>query len=773
MYKGRSIPTYNNIRKEKCLLMIYVIFHSFITTSWITSIVIMFVILFRKVFGTYMGTKLRQILWGIILLRLLFPVLPESSMSLMNWIPTPQQIIQSVAEGIADNSIGQSNHNEETEQIQSEEAEFQIEQNQPVFLMNRSFNDKNVAGGKEAISSFVSLSLEEMLFFIWATGVVLFLGIGITSIMIFQRTNYKTEQDVSPQILEEFLNCKRILKIKKNILLRQLPKIKSPIITGVFKPKIYLPQELIEHIGPEQRISILLHELLHWKRKDTIWNFVLFLVISLHWFNPLVWLASQKMKEDWEMSCDVAVLEVLGEDEVISYGNTILQVAQFQNGRLKGFLYQTAFYGNKKQIKRRILMINKFHIGMANKITSIALIACIGLGIVTLTDATSYADRAKLNENNVKTTTNRFDPYATPSKFQLYDPSYQYFDELEQFCRYADFSFQIPNNLPKIFEVNDYRIHRDEKNKSVIEVNYWYNTMNGAMVEEAEEEHFQLKISENNLLETMIPNLTEEEKKESRFTYHHEIKHKVFAGISGTQLTITRKDKEGYPSGGNNESIEEQTEHFIWKKDGVWYAMEYLTEVKLKEKSYYSLYLSDKEVESVIASFTDPKEITHPGYSLQKEMPSFAVYDENDLKRVSRDWGFSPKLPMELPGLKAKSANMSDVLFNDDEYGIFSVRYVSSKNPSSKYIAEYEQATLPAEYNSLEKLYQEQQKRELKSAETACILQIIKGEKVYALEEKNKTTQRMHYYWKNGSLSINGQLGDHIEVLKILIRNTK
>jgi|GEM_PF-5728476 len=66
-------------------------------------------------------------------------------------------------------------------------------------------------------------------------------------------------------------------------------------------------------------------------------------------------------------------------------------------------------------------------------------------------------------------------------------------------------------------------------------------------------------------------------------------------------------------------------------------------------------------------------------------------------------------------------------------------------------------------------MYQEQQKRGLKSNETAFILQTIQGKKVYAVEEKDKNTQTMYYFWDNGSFSMDGKLGDHTEILNILL----
>lgn len=754
--------------------MISILFISVLTTSWLVTVVILFVLLLRKVMGAKMGTKFRQVLWGIILLRLLLPVVPESPMSIMNWLPSPQQLTQKVVSEIKGDAISYSSQNQEDSQIQKQILQEKV-QTKPMFSKLHNFiPGDNVEVQGEIVRYSTSSPIIKILVIAWGIGAFLFLGFCTFTLVKFHRTNSKKEQDVKPELIEELLNSKQLLKLKKNISLKQLPGLNSPLLTGIFYPKIYVPEELMSRTSTEERVNILLHELVHWKRRDILWNFILLFALSIHWFNPIIWIASQKMKEDREMSCDAAVLAVLGEDKAISYGNVILQVVKFQNGRLKGLLYQTAFFGNKNQTKRRIMMINKYRFGKSNKITITALLLCIILSGATLTDATSYATKNEAEDiNNKVTTFDSANPNATPAKFQLYDPSYQYFDELESFYRYTDFPFQLPNYLPKPFEVNDYRIHREEeqKNKSIIDIDYWYNTMGGAMVEGAVEEHFRLSISEDNLLEKMVPKLTEKQKKESHFTYHYETKPKTVAGVSGIQLTDWRKHKEGYSLEEDNHYQGERTEYFIWQKDNVWYAMEYLCEMTAENKSYYLLNLSSQEVERVISSFTDPTKITHSGYYKKHEMPSFAVYDQYDLKRITKDWGISPKLPMELPGLKASSASMRHVFYDNKEFGVFHIKYVSNKNPSGNSIAEYEQATLPAEYNNVEKMYQEQQKKTLKANESAFILQRIQGKKVYALEEKNKTTQRVHYYWDNGFFSIDGKLGEHTEILKILLNN--
>lgn len=102
----------------------------------------------------------------------------------------------------------------------------------------------------------------------------------------------------------------------------QSERVRSPFILGFVRPKIYLPFGLTE----EQQCYVLAHERHHIRRLDHIVRPVAFLILAVHWFNPLVWLAYYLMARDMEMSCDE---KVLGGEENIrkAYSVTLLSFA--------------------------------------------------------------------------------------------------------------------------------------------------------------------------------------------------------------------------------------------------------------------------------------------------------------------------------------------------------------------------------------------------------------------------------------------------------------
>jgi len=100
-------------------------------------------------------------------------------------------------------------------------------------------------------------------------------------------------------------------------------KIRSPFILGFINPRIYIPFGLEK----QKQAYILQHERFHLHRKDYLIKLSSFWVLSIHWFNPLVWLAFILMTKDMEMSCDEKVLSETGTDIVHDYSTSLLAFA--------------------------------------------------------------------------------------------------------------------------------------------------------------------------------------------------------------------------------------------------------------------------------------------------------------------------------------------------------------------------------------------------------------------------------------------------------------
>ena len=198
---------------------------------------------------------------------------------------------------------------------------------------------------------------------------------------------YRIEQSALPlqnqRVKKLYESCQKELHITQNIPIFSTAFLKSPIMVGMLRPRIYIPIHLIsdllaeeeKHACSKERYSVndkpdvrskqcfhetdirymLLHELQHYKHKDAFFNCLMNLALIVYWFNPVVWYVLKEVKADREIACDTFVLQMLDAGDYVHYGNTLLNFAQ----KVSNFPFSLAagIGGNQKQIKKRILNI--------------------------------------------------------------------------------------------------------------------------------------------------------------------------------------------------------------------------------------------------------------------------------------------------------------------------------------------------------------------------------------------------------------------------------
>ena len=96
--------------------------------------------------------------------------------------------------------------------------------------------------------------------------------------------------------------------------------IGSPFILGIFRPRIYLPSDLNE----ADRVYVLAHETAHLKCGDHIWKPLGFLLLSVYWFHPLLWVSYSLLCRDIELACDERVIKELGTESRKSYSTALI-----------------------------------------------------------------------------------------------------------------------------------------------------------------------------------------------------------------------------------------------------------------------------------------------------------------------------------------------------------------------------------------------------------------------------------------------------------------
>lgn len=99
--------------------------------------------------------------------------------------------------------------------------------------------------------------------------------------------------------------------------------IRTPFVLGIINPKIYLPSDM----NPENQSYVLEHEAAHLRHRDHWWKPLGFLLLSIYWFHPIVWVAYILFCRDLEMACDERAIAGMGEGERKAYSYALLSCA--------------------------------------------------------------------------------------------------------------------------------------------------------------------------------------------------------------------------------------------------------------------------------------------------------------------------------------------------------------------------------------------------------------------------------------------------------------
>lgn len=217
---------------------------------------------------------------------------------------------------------------------------------------------------------------------IWLAGVLAMLALIIRSSLRLRvlRKSALPIQNAKIDIL--YHRCLEEAGIHKAIPVYHTAFLRSPVMAGLLRPCIFLPDHLTrEYREPELRY-MLLHELQHYKHKDILAGYLMNLTEIVYWFNPVVRYMLKEMRIDREIACDSSVLKLLKTEDYEAYGNTLINYAEKLS--LCSFSFAAGLGGSMKQMKRRILNIASYEKPTFRKklsgMTAFALIAVLLLG---------------------------------------------------------------------------------------------------------------------------------------------------------------------------------------------------------------------------------------------------------------------------------------------------------------------------------------------------------------------------------------------------------
>lgn len=258
------------------------------------------------------------VLWGVVALRLICPISIESNVSLVPDRLATGQIITNVGnEYIGDVDI-----------IYESNAGYNnaIEAGRQPIYSNDGYYVVTEKDSLEAPKT-IGETVYPILSWIWVSGVLLMFAYTAVSYFLLRK-----KMEEATQLRDNIWQCEQV---------------DSPFVLGFIKPRIYLPYAITD----SDMGNVIAHEQAHIQRKDHWWKPIGFLLLSIHWFNPVLWLAYILLCRDIEAACDEKVIKHMEKDEMRAYSTALLHCSVHRR-RIAACPLAFGETGVKERIKR-------------------------------------------------------------------------------------------------------------------------------------------------------------------------------------------------------------------------------------------------------------------------------------------------------------------------------------------------------------------------------------------------------------------------------------
>ena len=304
---------------------------------------------------------------------------------------------------------------------------------QTTFLSGNGYNLDKINDFAVSVSTQIPTFIHTLLVFFWSIGIFIMFFLLYRSVRQVNALHSSALPLQNEELNALYIECLNEVNSKHTIPIYSTAFLKSPVLAGFLHPRIYLPIHLISDFNAGTISStdiryMLLHELQHYKHKDILIGYLINTVNVFYWFNPLIWYFLKRIRQERELACDSAVLQLLKETEYKSYGNTLINFAE--TIALSPFPLTMGISGNIKQLKGRILNIASFHQPTFKQkirgyliciFVSTIIIGCIPILSVYASDQTGYHfDTTEKNITQLNLSSN-FGDYT--GSFVLYDQS--------------------------------------------------------------------------------------------------------------------------------------------------------------------------------------------------------------------------------------------------------------------------------------------------------------------------------------------------------------
>ncbi len=343
-----------------------------------SSVLIIGIFCLRKLTKGRISMRLRYALWLLAAVRLLVPVsVGTSAFSVMNLLPeTVREREQAFSaeeengwhmsvDGGHDTMFEGEADSDSADGRQVEAAAGQSKEQNAVLPMagngtlgenvGETAEGSKAGAAKEtagfAAAKFEELSLSSVLGMIWLSG---FLAVGGYMVIMkwrFTRFLYKNRSALQEECLPEAFAARISRRGMKVYQVKGLP---GPCLAG---GHIYIKEGTA---AQEQNLThILAHEYCHARHGDGFWAFLRCALATVYWFDPFVWAAVLAARQDSELACDEAAVELLGESGRFAYGRTLLALSKSGGGRERCPGMTFMMEGGGQNVRERIMALAK------------------------------------------------------------------------------------------------------------------------------------------------------------------------------------------------------------------------------------------------------------------------------------------------------------------------------------------------------------------------------------------------------------------------------
>lgn len=357
------------------------------------SVLAVLVLVIQWLVRDRLSPRWRCALWGLVLIRLMVPTLPEARWSVFNWMALPTRSSQSVFSApSASVPVAYPRTQVPSEQIKirSSPSSQAVQTEAP-----GAAQPLTVSSTQESGPSRVPLPREKSwqssrwsigLFALWLLGVGGLLGKALANMLRLNRHLKGLAPGQEPEVTRLLSDCREQMGVKTSLEWFETAAVRSPALHGCLRARLLLPMGYARETSREELRLVFLHELAHVKRRDIAVNWLVTILQFVHWFNPVLWLAFGRYRADRELACDELALEHAGESSVEAYGQTILRLLGTST-RGPAVPSLVGISEDYRQLKERITRIALFRSGSRWSVLGIGL--CLALAAVALTDARS------------------------------------------------------------------------------------------------------------------------------------------------------------------------------------------------------------------------------------------------------------------------------------------------------------------------------------------------------------------------------------------------